>query len=53
MLEHIKRLKNFQAIALPDGVDRHIHQSRLLKIASEGGQMTPHDLGKFESERRT
>ena len=52
MLEHIERLKTFQAIALPDGIGRHIHQNRLLKIAREGGQMTPQDLGKFESERR-
>jgi TnpA family transposase len=52
MLEHIERLKTFQAIALPDGMGRHIHQNRLLKIAREGGQMTPQDLGKFESERR-
>lgn len=52
MLEHIERLKTLQAIALPDGIGRHIHQNRLLKIAREGGQMTPQDLGKFESERR-
>ncbi|WP_157204029.1 DUF4158 domain-containing protein, partial [Methylomonas methanica] len=43
MLEHIERLKTFQAIALPDGIGRHIHQNRLLKIAREGGQMTPQD----------
>lgn len=52
MLEHIARLKTFQAIALPDDMGRHIHQNRLLKIAREGGQMTPQDLGKFETERR-
>ncbi|MCO6434891.1 Tn3 family transposase, partial [Nitrosomonas nitrosa] len=52
MLEHIERLKTFQAIALPDGIGRQIHQNRLLKIAREGGQMAPQDLGKFESERR-
>jgi TnpA family transposase len=52
MLEHIERLKTFQALALPEGIGRHIHQNRLLKIAREGGQMTPQDLGKFESERR-
>ena len=52
MLEHIERLKAFQALALPDGIGRHIHQNRLLKLAREGGQMTPQDLGKFESERR-
>jgi TnpA family transposase len=52
MLEHIERLKTFQALVLPEGIERHIHQNRLLKIAREGGQMTPRDLGKFESERR-
>jgi TnpA family transposase len=52
MLEHIERLKTFQALALQAGIDCHIHQNRLLKIAREGGQMTPRDLGKFESERR-
>ncbi len=52
MLEHIERLKIFQALALPDGIGCEIHQNRLLKIAREGKQMTPQDLSKFESERR-
>lgn len=52
MLEHIERLKTFQALDLPEDIGRHIHQNRLLKIAREGGQMTPQDLGKFERERR-
>jgi TnpA family transposase len=52
ILEHIKRLKTFQALGLPDGVGRNVHQNRLLKIAREGGQMAPTDLAKFESERR-
>ncbi len=52
MMEHIERLKIFQLVALPEGFDRHIHQNRLLKLAREGGQMTPQDLGKFENERR-
>ena len=52
MMEHIERLKIFQLVALPEGLDRHIHQNRLLKLAREGGQMTPQDLGKFENERR-
>ncbi len=52
ILEHIGRLKKFQAIDLPDGIGRHVHQNRLLKIAREGGQMSPADLTKFESERR-
>ncbi|RIW67288.1 Tn3-like element ISAcsp1 family transposase, partial [Acinetobacter baumannii] len=31
---------------------KHVHQNRLLKIAREGGQMTPADLARFESQRR-
>ena len=52
MLEHIERLKSWQALDLPSGIERLVHQNRLLKIAREGGQMTPADLAKFESQRR-
>ena len=52
MLEHIERLKAWHALDLPVGIERQIHQNRLLKIAREGGQMTPADLAKFESQRR-
>ncbi|HOG03288.1 MAG TPA: Tn3 family transposase, partial [Accumulibacter sp.] len=52
MLEHIERLKARQALDLPTGIERLIHQNRLLKIAREGGQMTPADLTKFEPPRR-
>ena len=52
MLEHIERLKTLQALDLPTGIEQQVHQNRLLKIAREGGQMTPADLAKFESERR-
>lgn len=52
MLEHIERLKTFQALGLPEGIGRGVHQNRLLKIAREGAQMSPADLAKFESERR-
>lgn len=52
MLEHIERLKTFQALGLPEGIGRSVHQNRLLKIAREGAQMSPADLAKFESERR-
>ncbi len=52
MMEHIDRLKTLQAIEMPSGVERQIHQNRLLKIARDGGRMTPHDLAKFEPERR-
>jgi len=52
MLEHIERLKTLQALDLPARIDRQVHQNRQLKIAREGGQMTPADLAKFESQRR-
>ncbi len=52
MLEHIERLKVWQALDLPANLERSIHQNRLLKIAREGGQMTPADLAKFEPQRR-
>lgn len=52
MLEHIERLKFWQALDLPTGIERQVHQNRLLKIAREGGQMTPADLAKFEQQRR-
>ena len=50
--EHIDRLKALIAVGLPDGIGRHIHQNRLLKMAREGGRMTPKDLRRFEDERR-
>jgi TnpA family transposase len=52
MLEHIERLKAWQALELPSGIERLVHQNRLLKMAREGGQMTPADLAKFEPQRR-
>ncbi|RAR27210.1 Tn3 family transposase, partial [Pseudomonas sp. MDMC224] len=52
MLQHIDRLKILHAVDLPAGLDRLVHRNRLLKIAREGAQMTPHDLGKFETQRR-
>lgn len=52
MLEHIERIKVWQALNLPSGIERLAHQNRLLKIAREGGQMSPADLTKFEPQRR-
>ncbi|MFW9620770.1 MAG: Tn3 family transposase, partial [Macromonas sp.] len=52
MLEHIERLKAWQTLDMPPGIERLVHQNRLLKIAREGGQMTPADLAKFEPQRR-
>lgn len=52
MLEHIERLKVWQALDLPAGIEQSVHQNRLLKIAREGGQMRSFDLAKFEPQRR-
>ena len=52
MLEHIERLKLLQSIAIPESILHSIHQNRLLKIAREGSQMSPADIGKFEPNRR-
>ena len=52
MLEHIERLRMLQTLDLPLGIERQIHQNRLLKIAREGRQMTAADLAKFEPQRR-
>mgnify|MGYP000884280085 FL=1 len=47
LLEHIERLKVYQSLELPPGLAPQVHQNRLLKMAREGGQMTPQDLGKL------
>lgn len=52
MREHIERLKIFQSLALPDGINRQIHQNRLLTMARECAQMQPYDLAKLEGKRR-
>ena len=53
MLEHIERSQGSgRALDLSSGIERQVHQNRLLKIAREGGQMTPADLAKFEPQRR-
>jgi hypothetical protein len=52
LLEHLDRLKAIRDFDLPAGLDKAIHQNRLLKLAREGRQMTAQDLGKFESNRR-
>lgn len=52
MLEHIERLKVWQAIGFNDGIHSLIHQNRLLKISREGSQMSSSDLAKFEPQRR-
>ncbi|CAM3546471.1 transposase (plasmid) [Xenorhabdus nematophila ATCC 19061] len=52
ILEHIERLKVWQALKLPPGIELTVHQNRLLKLAREGAQMRPADLAKFEPRRR-
>jgi len=38
MHEHIERLKTGQILDLPAGIERQVHQNRLLKIAREGAR---------------
>lgn len=52
ILSHIERLQHLQALGLPENIRQQIHHNRLLKIAREGAQMTPQDLGKFTAVRR-
>jgi hypothetical protein len=52
MLLHIERLKVWQALDLPAGIEGLVHQNRLLKMAREGARMTPADLARFEPRRR-
>lgn len=52
VLQHIDRLKAIEALALPEGIERHIHQNRLLKLAREGRKMSAKDLSKFTPVRR-
>lgn len=42
MMEHIERLKIFQLVALPEGLDRQTHQNRLLKLVREGQRELQH-----------
>lgn len=52
LLEHIERLQSIKSLDLPVGLERQVHQNRLLKIAPEGGQMTAQHLRDLESVRR-
>ncbi|REC40944.1 Tn3 family transposase [Chryseobacterium sp. 5_R23647] len=52
LLMHIKRLRTIKEIDLPKDIGKDIHQTRLLKIAREGRQMTPQHLRDFEESRR-
>ncbi|WP_434006283.1 hypothetical protein [Escherichia coli] len=33
LLQHIERLDSIESLVLPEGIDRRIHQNRLLKLA--------------------
>ena len=52
MLAHLERLKTIRELWLPDGLERAIHQNRLLKLAREGGQMTAQHLRDLDPARR-
>lgn len=52
ILTHLERLKIVRELWLPEGLERAIHQNRLLKLAREGGQMTAQHLRDLEPTRR-
>ena len=52
VLQHIDRLYAIEALALPEGVERTVHQNRLLKLAREGRKMSSRDLADFSPARR-
>jgi len=52
LLEHIERLNTIEALDLPEKASRDLHQNRILKIAREGGQMTPQHLAELQAIRR-
>ncbi len=52
VLIHLERLKTVHSLLLPDGLERLIHQNRLMKLAREGGQMTAQHLRDLEPDRR-
>ena len=52
VLIHIDRLRAIRGLELPEGLERSMHQHRLLKLAREGGQMTAQHLRDLEPLRR-
>nr|QJS06022.1 tn3 transposase [Cryobacterium sp.] len=52
MRAHLDRLRAWRRIGLPVGLGFAVRQSRLLKLAREGAQMSAGDLAKFEPQRR-
>lgn len=45
-------LKTIKRLELPDGIERSVHQVRLVKLAREGAQMTAQHLRDLEPTRR-
>jgi TnpA family transposase len=52
IITHLERLQMIRELQLPDGLERCIHQNRLIKLAREGGQMTVQHLQDLEEQRR-
>jgi hypothetical protein len=52
ILAHLERLKLINELELPDGLERIIHQNRLLNLAREGGHLTAQHLRDLEPSRR-
>ena len=52
LLEHIERVKIIEALQLPAGMEKLIHQNRLIKLAREGSKMTAQHLKDLEITRR-
>lgn len=53
LLIHLARLQAIHELRLPQGLERTVHQNRLLKLAREGNQMTAQHLSDLESTRRS
>jgi TnpA family transposase len=51
-LAHLDRLRAIRELGLQEGLERSVHQNRLLKLAREGGQMTAQHLRDLEPTRR-
>jgi len=53
VLQHINRLNTIEALAIPEGVERTVHQNRLLKLAREGRKMSSRESRYFSAMRIT
>ncbi len=47
VLQHLDLLSSIESLALPEDIDRTMHQNRLLKLAWEGRKMSSRDLTRF------